>query len=209
MSKRICGKLLFFLHGYRMDRPLILASTSPYRRALLERLGLPFEVCRPDVDETPTGGESPEALVRRLAVAKAQAAATVFAEGLAIGSDQVATFDGRSLGKPGDHAHAVAQLRSVSGQTVEFLTAVAVVDLADGREAGDLAVTRVRFRDLTDAAIESYLAHEPAYDCAGSFKSEGLGITLVEVIEDDDPTALVGLPLIRLCQLLRGFGVAV
>lgn len=209
MSKRICGKLLFFLHGYRMDHPLILASTSQYRRALLERLGLPFETFRPEVDETPSDGESPEGLVRRLATAKARAAASAFDGGLAIGSDQVATFEGQILGKPGDHARAVEQLRSVSGRAVEFMTAVAVVDLADGRETGDLAVTRVHFRELSDTAIESYLAREPAYDCAGSFKSEGLGITLVEGIEDDDPTALVGLPLIRLCRLLRSFGVEV
>ena len=192
-----------------MPPRIVLASTSPYRRALLERLALPFEVLRPEVDETPAAGEDPAALVARLAAAKAKAAATHFADGLAIGSDQVATFDGRILGKPGAHDAAVAQLRALSGRTVEFLTGVCVVDLARGAARADLAVTRVRFRTLTNASIEAYLAREPAYDCAGSFKSEGLGITLVDAVDDDDPTALVGLPLIRLCRLLRGFGVEV
>ena len=192
-----------------MPPRIVLASTSPYRRALLERLMLPFEVLRPDVDETPAAGESPRALVARLAAAKAAAAGAVFQDGLAIGSDQVATFDGRILGKPGAHDAAVAQLRTLSGRTVEFLTGVCVRDLASGEARADLAVTRVRFRTLDDAAIEGYLAREPAYDCAGRFKSEGLGITLVDAIDDDDPTALVGLPLIRLCRLLRAFGVVV
>ena len=209
MSKQFYGKLLFFLKGYRMSPRLILASTSPYRRALLERLGLPFETMRPEVDESPQPGESPRRLVARLAAAKAAAAAGRFADGLAIGSDQVAECDGTVLGKPGGHATAVAQLRAVSGRTVEFLTGVCVRDLASGEQREDLAVTRVRFRTLDDAAIEHYLAREPAYDCAGSFKSEGLGITLVDAIDDDDPTALIGLPLVRLCRLLRGFGVAV
>lgn len=209
MSKQFCGKLLFFLKGYRMPPRLILASTSPYRRALLERLGVPFETMRPEVDESPQPGESPHALVARLSAAKAAAAASRFDAGLAIGSDQVAVCDDTLLGKPGGHEAAVAQLHRVSGHTVEFLTGVCIRDLAKGTERQDLAVTRVRFRTLDAAEIERYLTREPAYDCAGSFKSEGLGITLVEGIEDDDPTALVGLPLIRLCRLLRAFGVAV
>ncbi len=192
-----------------MPPRLILASTSPYRRALLERLGVPFEVTRPDVDETPRPDETPRALVARLAAAKATAADARFDDGLSIGSDQVAAFDGAVLGKPGHHAAAVAQLQAVSGRIVEFLTGVCVCDLASGEARHDLAVTRVRFRTLDDAEIERYLTREPAYDCAGSFKSEGLGITLVDGIEDDDPTALIGLPLIRLCRLLRDFGVAV
>lgn len=192
-----------------MPRKLVLASTSPYRRALLERLGLPFDVCRPDVDETPGPAETPDALVLRLAREKAAAARRSFDTGLVIGSDQVATADARILGKPGDQPRAIEQLRALSGRTVEFLTAVCVHDLADGRAQCDLARTSVRFRTLDEAAIRDYLAREPAYDCAGAFKSEGLGITLVEAIDGDDPTALVGLPLIRLCALLRGFGVEV
>jgi septum formation protein len=207
MSKQFYGKLLFFLKGYRMPPRLILASTSPYRRALLERLGVPFETMRPDVDETRRPGESPRALVARLAAAKAVAAAARFGDGLAIGSDQVAACDDTVLGKPGGHDAAVTQLRAVSGRTVEFLTGVCVRDLEAGDERHDIAVTQVRFRTLDDAEIERYLAREPAYDCAGSFKSEGLGITLVDSIEDDDPTALIGLPLIRLCRLLRAFGI--
>ncbi len=209
MSKQFCGKLLFFLQGYRMPPRLILASTSPYRRALLERLGLPFDTMRPGVDETRKAQETPPVLVARLARAKAAAAADAFDDGLAIGSDQVAACDGVVLGKPGGHAAAVAQLRAVSDKTVEFLTGVCVLDLASRAVREDLAVTRVRFRTLSETEIERYLAREPAYDCAGSFKSEGLGITLVDSIEDDDPTALVGLPLIRLCRLLRDFGIAV
>ncbi len=189
-----------------MDTRLILASTSPYRRALLERLGLPFEVVAPGVDERPRDGEAPRDLVRRLAAAKA---AAVPGPGLVIGSDQVAALDGEVLGKPGTHEHAVAQLRHLSGRRVEFLTAVTVCESESGRQETELAVTRVAFRVLDDATIENYLAREPAYDCAGGFKSEGLGITLVESIEDDDPTALVGLPLIALCRLLRSFGVEV
>ncbi|MEX0900160.1 MAG: Maf family nucleotide pyrophosphatase [Gammaproteobacteria bacterium] len=208
MSKQFYGKLLFFLKGYCMPPRLILASTSPYRRALLERLDVPFETMRPEVDETPRPGERPQALVSRLAAAKAGAAATQFEGGLAIGSDQVAAYDGVVLGKPGGHDAAVAQLRAVSGRVVEFLTGVCVRDLSNADERQDVAITRVRFRTLDEAAIERYLAREPAYDCAGSFKSEGLGITLVDAIEGDDPTALVGLPLVRLCRLLRVFGLS-
>lgn len=208
MSKGLCGKLLFFLTGNPMAAPLILASTSAYRKALLARLGLPFETLRPEVDETPDPAEVPAALVLRLSGAKAAAASRAFDHGLAIGSDQVAACEGRILGKPGDRAQAVEQLRLLSGRSVEFLTGVCVHDLATGHAAADLARTLVRFRTLTDADIDRYVAKEPAFDCAGAFKSEGLGITLVDAIEDDDPTALIGLPLIRLCALLRQFGVS-
>lgn len=187
---------------------LVLASTSRYRADLLSRLGLPFETFAPGVDEQRLAGEAPDALAARLAGAKAAAARARYETGLAIGSDQVAVLDGETLGKPGNHANAVAQLTRMSRQTVEFLTAVAVVDLADGSTRQDLARTRVRFRALDAGAITSYLEREPAFDCAGSFKSEGLGITLVSAIEEDDPTALVGLPLIRLCALLRASGLA-
>lgn len=188
---------------------LVLASTSRYRADLLSRLGLPFVTFAPGLDESRQPGEAPDALAMRLAAAKAAAARTLYESGLAIGSDQVAVLDGATLGKPGDHANAVAQLTRLSGQTVEFLTAVAVTNLADGTTRQDLARTRVRFRTLDQDAIARYLEREPAYDCAGSFKSEGLGITLVSAIEEDDPTALVGLPLIRLCTLLRASGLEV
>ena len=189
-----------------MPPRLILASSSRHRRTVLERLGVPFETLSPDLDESPRANESPRDLVVRLSREKAAAARSTYREGFAIGSDQVALCAGEVLGKPGTHERAVAQLRRLSGNEVEFLTGVCVHDLASGRDAHDLAVTRVRFRTLTDDEIARYLEREPAYDSAGSFKSEGLGITLVDSIEDDDPSALIGLPLIRLCRLLRGFG---
>lgn len=189
-----------------MTTRLVLASSSRHRQAVLSRLGVPFETLAPDVDERRLDGESPRELVVRLSRAKAAAARARYADGLAIGSDQVAVCGDEVLGKPGDHARAVAQLERLSGNTVEFLTGVCVHDLASGRAADDLAVSRVRFRTLGRDEIERYLAREPAYDSAGSFKSESLGITLVDAIDDDDPTALIGLPLIRLCRLLRGFG---
>lgn len=188
---------------------LVLASTSRYRAELLNRLGLPFTTFAPGIDESRLPGEAPDALATRLACAKAEAARSVYDEGLAIGSDQVAVLNGETLGKPGDHAKAVAQLTRMSGRTVEFLTAVAVTDLAGGSTQHDLARTRVQFRKLDAGTIERYLAREPAYDCAGSFKSEGLGITLVSSIQEDDPTALVGLPLIRLGALLRASGLEI
>lgn len=184
---------------------LILASSSRYRRELLARLGLPFETCAPQVDERPQDAETPAALAARLAAAKAGAARVWHAAGHVIGSDQVCECDGELFGKPGAHAAAVDQLRRLAGRTATFHTAVAVLDLAGGTQRADTAVTRVHFRELSDAEIERYLAQEPAYDCAGSFKSEGLGITLVERIDSDDPTALIGLPLVRLAALLRSF----
>ncbi|MGE0330175.1 MAG: Maf family nucleotide pyrophosphatase [Ramlibacter sp.] len=191
------------------DRTLILGSTSRYRRELLSRLRLPFEVASPDVDETPRAGEAPRAVALRLALAKAYAVAARFPRAVVIGSDQVADLAGLALGKPGDHARATAQLRSMRGQTVVFQTAVAVVCLDSGFEEVDIAAVRVRFRDLDDAEIEAYLQAEQPYDCAGSAKSEGLGIALLASIENDDPTALVGLPLIRTCRMIRAAGIQV
>lgn len=190
-----------------MQRPLILASTSRYRRELLARLHLPFDVQPPEVDETARIGETPRELAERLALEKAQAVAARFPEAVVIGSDQVADLAGEALGKPGDHARATAQLRRMRGQTLVFQTAVAVVCKATGFVQRDLAPVRVVFRELSDAAIEHYLQAEQPYDCAGSAKSEGLGIALLSAIDSDDPTALVGLPLIRTCRMLRSAGV--
>lgn len=190
-------------------RTLILGSTSRYRRELLERLNLPFETAAPQVDETPRPGEAPVDLARRLALAKAQEVARRHPEAVVIGSDQVADLDGEPLGKPGDHARATAQLRRMSGRTVVFQTAVAVVCQASGFASEDLAPVRVEFRRLSDQEIERYLRAEQPYDCAGSAKSEGLGIALLEAIHSDDPTALVGLPLIRTCRMLRAAGLQV
>ena len=190
-----------------LARPLVLGSTSRYRRELLSRLGLPFEVAAPQVDETPLPGEVPRALAQRLALAKAREVAARHPQAIVIGSDQVADLAGEPLGKPGTHERAVAQLRRMSGQTVVFQTALAVVCQAIGFEQSDLAAVEVRFRDLDDGEIERYLRAEQPYDCAGSAKSEGLGIALLEAIHSDDPTALVGLPLIRTARLLREAGL--
>jgi septum formation protein len=190
-----------------LPRPLILGSTSRYRRELLERLHLPFEVQAPQVDETPLPGEPPETLARRLALAKARAVAARHPQAVVIGSDQVADLAGEPLGKPGTHARAVEQLQRMRGRTVIFQTALSVVCQASGFEMSDLAAVQVRFRALTDAEIETYLRLEEPYDCAGSAKSEGLGIALLESIDNDDPTALIGLPLIRTASLLRAAGL--
>lgn len=184
---------------------LILASTSRYRQELLSRLRLPFEAVAPQVDETPLPGEAPAALAERLALAKARAVAATHADAVVIGSDQVADLDGEALGKPGSHEAAHAQLRRMSGREVVFQTAVAVV--APGLAAIERAAVRVRFRELTDAAIDAYLHADQPYDCAGSAKVESLGIALLDAVQSDDPTALIGLPLIRTCQLLRRAGV--
>ncbi len=186
---------------------MVLGSTSVYRRELMARLRIPFEVAAPDVDETPLPGETPEALARRLALAKARAVAARYPQAAVIGSDQVADLDGEPLGKPGTHERAVLQLQRMRGRTVVFQTAVAVVCLDSGFEQLEIAPVRVRFRDLADDGIEAYLRAEMPYDCAGSAKSEGLGITLLASIANDDPTALVGLPLIRTCRMLRAAGV--
>jgi len=191
------------------QRQLILASTSVYRRHLLERLRLPFTVIASDVDETALPHESPASLARRLALAKAQAVAAQHPQCVVIGSDQVADLKGEALGKPGTHARAVAQLQRMRGQMVIFQTAVAVVCQATGFARTDLAPVKVQFKNLTDAQIERYLLAEKPYDCAGSAKSEGLGIALLTRIDNDDPTALVGLPLIRTCQLLEAAGLKV
>jgi septum formation protein len=190
------------------DRPLILGSTSVYRRELLQRLRLPFEVVAPDVDETPWPGESPQALAERLALAKARAVAQLHPHAVVIGSDQVADLNGEPLGKPGTHANAVLQLQRMRGHMVVFQTAVAVVCHETGFADHALAQVKVQFRDLSDQAIEDYLQAEKPYDCAGSAKSEGLGIALLESIDNQDPTALVGLPLIHTCRLLRAAGLA-
>jgi len=186
---------------------LILASTSRYRRELLERLRLPFEAMAPETDETPLPGEAPAQLAERLALAKARALATRFPDAVVIGADQVADVDGHALGKPGTHARAVEQLRAMSGRTIVFQTALAVVREAIGFAQVRRAPVAVRFRALSDDEIETYLRTEQPYDCAGSAKCETLGIALLEAIDSDDPTALVGLPLIRTAQLLREAGL--
>ncbi len=193
--------------GPKMLRPpLILASTSPYRRALLARLGLPFEVMSPGTDETAQPGEAPGALALRLARAKADAVAARFPGAIVIGSDQVAVLDGALLAKPGTHANAVAQLRAVRGKRVRFLTAAALVQRATDRAAVRLVSCEVEFRAYPEHVIEPYLRAERPYDCAGAAKIEGLGIALVKRIEGDDPTALIGLPLIALVEMLGDLG---
>ena len=191
----------------KLQRALILGSTSRYRRELLERLRVPFDVVSPDVDETPLAGEAPHALATRLALAKAQAVASLHPQAVVIGSDQVADLNGEPLGKPGTHERAVLQLQRMRGQTVVFQTAVSVVCLESRFEQTELAQIKVRFRDLSDAEIEAYLRAEEPYDCAGSAKSEGLGIALLDAIDNDDPTALIGLPMIRTARLLRAAGI--
>ena len=186
---------------------LVLASTSRYRRELLERLRLPFSVQSPGVDETAQPGETPEATAQRLALAKAQAVAANHPDAVVIGSDQVAELDGQAIGKPHVHERAVAQLRAMRGRRVIFHTAVSVVRLDRGYARTLVAPVHVHFRGLSDNEIERYLRAEQPYDCAGSAKCETLGIALLDAIDSDDPTALVGLPLIRTCMLLREAGV--
>ncbi len=190
-------------------RRLVLASTSAYRKALLERLALAFVVAAPQVDERPLGGEAPADTALRLAALKAQSVRAAHRDALIIGSDQVATGAGRLLGKPGDHANAARQLRSLSGKSADFHTAVALLDAANGRVQTALVPCRVHFRQLDDARIESYLRREQPFDCAGSAKAEGLGIALIARIETDDPTSLIGLPLIALSAMLEGAGLPV
>src|SRR6218665_3349240 len=214
-----------------LQRPVVLGSTSRYRSEFLQRLNLRFQVAAPAVDETPQPGEAPRAPALRLALAKARAVAQQHPEALVIGADQgadragargvaqqhpealvigadqVADLAGAPLGKPGQHQRAVQQLRQMRGQAVAFQTAVAVVCAATGFEQWDLACVQVQFRALSDAEIERYLRAEQPYDCAGSAKSEGLGIALLDAIHSDDPTALMGLPLIRTCRMLRAAGL--
>jgi len=187
--------------------PLILASTSRYRQELLSRLRLPFEVLAPEVDEAARPGETPAVLAQRLALDKARAVASKRPEAVVIGSDQVADLDGQALGKPGTHERAVQQLRRLRGHKVLFHTAVAVVHVDAGFEKAALSSVAVHFRALGDDEIEFYLRTEQPYDCAGSAKCETLGIALLNAIESDDPTALVGLPLIRTSELLRQAGI--
>lgn len=189
--------------------PLILASTSPYRRSLLERLGLEFSVCSPDVDETPRAGESPMDLVRRLAEAKARAGAAQAGRALVIGSDQVAVVGDEVLGKPGSAERACAQLTRLSGQRVVFLTGLCLFNSAEDRTQLEVVPFSVVFRHLSSTQIQDYVRREQPFNCAGSFKSEGLGIALFERMEGDDPTALIGLPLIRLVGMLEAEGLAV
>jgi septum formation protein len=192
-----------------MTRSLVLASTSAYRRELLRKLGLPFEVAAPGVAETSREGEAPAALALRLATEKALAVAARRSEGLVIGSDQVAELDGEWLDKPLTRANAIRQLQKASGRAVRFHTALCVTDAATGEARTALDLCAVVFRTLTEAQIARYVDREQPYDCAGAFKSEGLGIALFERIEGDDPNALIGLPLIRLTRLLEAFGVEV
>lgn len=192
-----------------MPQKLILASTSPYRRELLARLGLPFEVANPQTDESALANETPEALALRLSEAKARAVAASYPDALIIGSDQVATVDGQVYGKPGTHERAVEQLRALSGKTVNFFTGLCLFNAQTGKSDVRGIPTLVTFRELSDAEIDNYLRREPAYNCAGSAKSEGLGIALLQSMKGDDPNALIGLPLIALCDMLRQQGIAV
>ena len=192
-----------------MPRRIVLASTSPYRRELLERLGIAFEVARPEVDEAALTGESPDALAIRLAEAKGRAVASDYPDALIIGSDQVADLDGRQLHKPGNRDNAIDQLTAASGRRVRFITAVCVVDAATGAAATRSVETLVTFRLLERALIERYVDREQPFDCAGSAKAEGLGIALIERIASTDPTALIGLPLIAVTDLLAACGVRI
>lgn len=192
-----------------MPATLVLASASPFRRELLARLGVPFEVVAPQVDETQRPGETPGALVERLAIAKAQAVARERRGALVIGSDQVAVYGGIIAGKPATHADAVKQLRTASGRKVMLYTGLALVNASTGRVQSAVIPFGIQFRELSDAQIENYLRREQPYECAGSVRSEGLGIALLERFEGDDPNALIGLPLIRLVRMLEAEGVAV
>ena len=187
---------------------LVLASTSAYRKMLLERLNIPFTTARPDTDEAPQANETPAALAQRLAGEKAHAVASAYPDALIIGSDQVAYIGDRIFGKPGTEKRAIEQLRHLRGQTVIFHTALAVLNTRTGLMQQEGIATQVRFRNLSDSEIERYVAIEKPLDCAGSAKSEGLGITLLEALSGDDPTALIGLPLIALSRILRSQGVA-
>jgi MAF protein len=187
--------------------PLLLASSSPYRRELLSRLHIPFGWAAPDIDESPLPEERPEALVRRLTEGKARALAASHPDHLIIGSDQVAVLDGRIIGKPGEHTRAAEQLQAASGRSVSFLTGLALFNSRTGRCQIDCVPFTVHFRELGAAAIERYLQIEQPYDCAGSFKAEGLGISLFRRTEGEDSTSLIGLPLIRLVDMLHAEGL--
>ncbi|MBR9828204.1 MAG: septum formation inhibitor Maf [Oceanospirillales bacterium] len=186
---------------------LVLASSSPWRREILDKLGLPYRTKHPEIDETPLPGETAAALVSRLAEEKARAVSTGFKDALIIGSDQVAVLDGNIIGKPGTHERAVEQLRAASGRTLTFLTGLCLLNAATGKVQVDVVPYHVHFRTLSDTLIERYLQHEQPYNCAGSFRSEQAGIVLFERLEGDDPNTLVGLPLIRLVRMLEAEGV--
>jgi septum formation protein len=188
---------------------LILASSSPFRHELLARLRIPFQVVAPEVDETPADGETPEDLVERLAIEKAHAVVRLHRGAMVIGADQVAVHEGRMVGKPGTHARAVDQLRSASGRTITLYTGLALVNDAGGTVQSDVVPFAVKFRQLSDQQIERYLRKERPYGCSGSLRAEGLGIALLEHLHGDDPTALIGLPLIRLVAMLEQEGVEV
>lgn len=188
---------------------LVLASSSPYRRTVLAKLQMPFITAAPEIDETPHFNESPEQLAIRLSAAKARALAQDYADHLIIGSDQVALLGGRKLAKPGSFEAAVEQLQAASGRSLCFYTGVSVFNSRSGRQLSAVDVCRVHLRTLSRDQIENYVRREQPYDCVGAFKSEGLGIALIRRIEGDDPNALVGLPLIRLIDLLQRFGVEV
>lgn len=190
-----------------MNINLILASTSPFRKQLLEKLGIPFNTAAPALDETPQANESPEQMVARLSLAKARAIATTHTQALIIGSDQAAVCNGKLLGKPGTHENARAQLQAMSGKRITFLTGLCLLNAHDGEYQLDVVPFHVHFRELTDTQIENYLIQEQPYQCAGSFKSEGFGIVLFKRLEGDDPNALIGLPLIRLIDMLRTAGI--
>lgn len=190
-----------------MSRQLILGSTSPYRRELLERLQIPFATASPAIDETRFDDESAHAMVKRLSLAKAKAVAGQHPDALIIGSDQCSVLHEQVIGKPHTHANAIRQLQNASGETVSFLTGLCLYDSRDGSYQLDVIPFQVDFRELTDAEIDSYLRKDEPYNCAGSFRSESLGITLFKRMHGDDPTALMGLPLIRLSEMLRQAGV--
>ncbi|MBD1388452.1 septum formation inhibitor Maf [Neiella sp. HB171785] len=192
-----------------MTRPIILGSTSPFRKAILEKLAIPFVCCAPDVDESARNNEQPKDLVERLAIEKAQAVAKNYQHGLVIGSDQLAVVDGMVLGKPHSHEKAVTQLKNSSGKVVTFYTGLCLLDVESGAYQSLVEPFEVHFRTLTDAEIEHYLKLETPYKCAGSFKSEAAGISLFKKLVGDDPNTLMGMPLIRLIELLRNQGVDV
>ena len=193
-----------------IEKPtLVLASTSPFRRELLSKLRLPFETAAPDIDESPLPDEEPESLVKRLSLEKAQAVAADYPRALIIGSDQVACVDSKVLGKPGSHEKAIEQLKLTSGKTVTFMTGLTLYDAASGNSKTLCEPFLAHLRKLTERQIDNYLQREQPYNCAGSFKSESLGIALFTRLEGEDPNALVGLPLIRLIDLLQQFGVDV
>jgi MAF protein len=188
--------------------PVVLASASPYRKELLERLGLAFTVAPPGIDESPRKGETPAALALRLAEAKARAVAAAYPSALIVGSDQVAEFSGEAIGKPRDRAHALQMLASMSGRTIVFHTALAVLNAQSGRLQTALVDVASTFRALDQRELEAYLDHDQSYDCAGAVRVESLGIALFTRVASDDPTALIGLPLIRLTDMLRAEGVS-